>query len=672
MPNSIQETSPGHEISYHSGIFRAKFPAMRAFMDRWAASRKLLAVKTGVLRLLMILFLIAGGAFARTIHLKAGTPIFAEPSANAAVTGLLNDANVQETRQVQRVFVETHPLARYYDYYLISRQGEPDAWVCPVLRYSKKVDGTAGIVSAYALPSWQVTTLVVTMALMLIAAGHWWRVCKATRLLSRMEARLLPFWPPLLIVLLRWTFLQIALAASHNVVTIAFDELGYFQVAGDLLQGHFSGPWKYLFGQGLLYVPFVWALQAKRYYDIAVIFSCFSAFVVMPACLLLLYGIIRRLGGSTKQAFLAGIGWSLLPFVYHYFPFWNEHVFKSFFAFPRFSFCFRFYALLIATGFNGMSDPWGTCLVYLCTYLSLRLPGRLRDLCLISALFGLACLIRLASIFYAPVIAYLFWTSLRKRNADWRSVRHALVLCFLTFSGVFLPQFCINWLHFGSIWIFPYILHNGAHDGFEWNFFRDGLQFLVRCNYAIWALAIPCLFAQKNRHLRTTLVLWAVPSILYFFGYNHTFCDAVRYLLGTYGPLLAAVALAVPNGKFLSADQCRRRYRVTAAVTGCLLFITPSDYAWPYQLPFDLQVLPGGRIVSLVLALGALLYLILVSVGIRNEPRLLLFCIGFAVVFLPACVWIFLTAFVVLLGQACLETARSVMGIPSLPSPAAD
>ena len=68
--------------------------------------------------------------------------------------------------------------------------------------------------------------------------------------------------------------------------------------------------------------------------------------------------------------------------------------------------------------------------------------------------------------------------------------------------------------------------------------------------------------------MRAVLGLWALPVILFFCGYSHTFCDAVRFILSAYIPLLAA-AVWVPVNIWQKKDW--RRGGIYLAMTLILI-----------------------------------------------------------------------------------------------------
>ncbi len=591
--------------------------------------------------LLFVFCLVWSDGHAREVSVSPGTPVFRDPSTDSPVIAVLPSAIRVSSFGRRREIVATHPLVRYFYHYPILLPDGRRGWVSPFLRYGKDAGGRPVLRAAYSTPAWQKAFLGAILAGL---AGVAWSLLRLRGSPpGRPDEIRGAVLPATLagIVLLRWFFLLLCLMRSHNIITIAFDELGYFEVAKGILSGNLSGPWKYTVGQGMLYLPFVAFSGAREYYDIAVPFAWFSGFILMPACLVFLYLIVRRLTGSPARALAAALIWSATPFLHHYFQYWDEGIFKSFIALPRFTLCFRFYNILVGTGFNAMSDTPAMFLILLCIVLATHLPPRLQSLLLVSALFSLSCLIRLSNIYFGPLIAWLFWRGAGESLLRERRLALSILLCVAVFVAVFSPQFLVNYLHFGSAWTFPYILHSGAHKGFEWAFLDSGTRFLAGANHAIWVLGVLGMLFMSDRGLRVALVLWAVPLTLFFCGYNYVFADGVRFLLPTYGALIAAFVCS----DIWTRTTAREKTCLLAALGGSIMLVCPSAYFWEHQLPFDLQRFAwGAKAIHLAEIVFPTLILTL-AIANRRNPYLSRFYLVFLIVFFAGQPYLFLVAF---------------------------
>ena len=357
------------------------------------------------------------------------------------------------------------------------------------------------------------------------------------------------------VIAVRAALLSYVLCMAGAIVCNPADEPGYFAVGYDLLQGKCVGPWTYPVGHGvLMMMPWIIFTGAENYFDIAVGISWFSGFVLGSAALLLAFRLLLALKISDKTAFAAVLAWAVLPFFVHHIPDWGTLTFFSMIDLPAITPCFRFYMQLIGSGFNGMSDMFSTVLVFGVLLLAMRMPVKTCFLILIAGLFGTVCLVRLNNIFFAPVLALI----LVERFMPRLKTRLNLAMFLLTGGASFMAavgiQLAVNYFQFGDAWTFPYSLHaldraagDRPADGFTFATLLKGsnLRYLLESNLGVMSCAIAGMILMKDRRLRAVLGLWALPVILFFCGYSHTFCDAVRFILSAYIPLLTA-AVWVP------------------------------------------------------------------------------------------------------------------------------
>jgi hypothetical protein len=344
------------------------------------------------------------------------------------------------------------------------------------------------------------------------------------------------------------------------------DEPGYFAVGYDLLQGKCLGPWTYPVGHGvLMMMPWIIFTGAESFFDIAVGISWFSGFVLGSAALLLAFRLLLALQIPVKTVFAAVLAWAVLPFFVHHIPDWASQTFHHLIDLPSIRPNFSFYMQLIGSGFNGMSDMFSTVLVFGVLLLALRMPAKTCFLILAAALFGTACLVRLNNIFFAPVLALILVERFMPRLKTWQNLAIFLLAGGASFLATVGIQLAVNYLQFGDAWTFPYSLHaldrsagDRPADGFTFATLLKGsnLRYLLESNLGVMSCAAAGLILMRERRLRAVLGLWALPVILFFCGYSHTFCDAVRFILSAYIPLLAA-AVWVPVKVWQNKDWRR-------------------------------------------------------------------------------------------------------------------
>ena len=493
-------------------------------------------------RVLAILLLMLGLAgIGAELELPPGTPVFEAPSPTAPVAGVLREASrIRPSGPPVRGWLRQHPLARPALFYPVA-DGTTTRYVSPDLR----VEGERTLYWSQRFPPAGQLLLPAALGVLLFLLYRLIRIPEARR-----DARICAG----IIVAARVALLAFVLIMAGGIYCNPADEPGYFAVGYDVLHGKFAGPWTYPVGHGvLMMMPWIALTGARDYFDLAIPLSWFSGFVLGPLALFLGFRILLALKVGLKTAFAAVLAWALLPFFFHHAPDWSNLVFHSFFDIPATRGSFRYYMELIGCGFVGMSDMFSTVLVFACLLAGLRMPARLGYLAAVSALFGIACLVRLNNVFYAPVLAFLLLARFVPTFADARAV----LRFFLTGSVVYLAvvgiQLAVNHHQFGDCWIFPYSLHaldrasgDRPADGFTLATLMKtaNLRYLLESNLAVMSFAVAGLGLLPDRKLRAFFGLWSIPVILFFCGYSHTFCDAVRFILPAYVPLLAAAACA--------------------------------------------------------------------------------------------------------------------------------
>jgi hypothetical protein len=592
-------------------------------------------------RLLPLLaVLLLAGCQPREVLIVAETPVFATPSADAAVVTVAMADTTLPIQAVQRVYLQEnpalrhqrtwHPLMVYTDFYQVSLRSGVTGWVSEDLL----VDRATGTVVPRPLPQpiWQYLFLLGLAGLVVLGLA-WWRQGGWQQLAGPTPRR--ATWLALgWLCLLRATLLALVLYLAGRVMIHPTDETGYFAIARNLLDGQLGERWTYTIGQGLLYLPLVLVTGARDYYGIVAPLSLLTAFVLAPLALVLLHAILGELGATARQRLLVLALLVVLPFLYvpveqHPGASAVREVFKAIFMVQDLSpASYSLYHLYFWTGLNGLSDTPGMVLVLLCVWLALRLaPGR-RYLIAIAALFGFACLVRINYVFFAPLLAYLFWERLRPL---YRSPRQALGLVGLAvavFLAVFGWQLVANRLHHGGWLTFPYVLHqNRAAEGFALALFKSGGRYLVQCNFLYMVLAAAGVWFVRESRQRIVLLLWAVPLLLFFAGYPVVAASPIRFILPIYGALLALAVLARP----WEGLPTSRAIALTLVLIANVVLVAPNVLpAPPYAL--RLEQWPNGaqlvRQLALYLPLASLALTVVLCRQYRRPLRFMIVALG--------------------------------------------
>lgn len=502
-----------------------------------------------------LIFIIALAAsftvLGKNIKVEPFTPIYDSATANAKVIAVFQDSTeLPLTGNYKRVFIARHPLAKYTLFYPVRLEDGRNAYVAPDIRL-KDENGKMKMFSVGYQPWWRTCWLVVALTGLVIFLFLQIRNLYELRAAKSCSAREAWYWVVILI-LLRHVMLLALLICGNDIVCSASDDPGYFLVAKDLLSGKIDGPWSYPIGHGVLFfIPAIILTGAEEFYDLSVQFAYFSGFVLAPLTLVMGFQLLRKIGFGARYAFAAVLLLTLMPFFMAWEPSWEQKIFTSaIVTFPPSS-AFGYYNSLIGSGFNAMSDTPSNFMLVGTLLLIMTLPPKLFSTAIASALLALCCMTRLNNVLFLPAAGYMLFNCNRQRLSDLRYLVLSVVVGAGVFFLVFLPQFLINWHQFGSPLTFSYVLHGAGLQqlerpdaGFTFHTLLQWvhLRFLANSNFVVWVGAISGMLIMKNRFQRNLLVLWAIPVLIFFAGYSHTFCDAVRFVISSYLPLLAAFA----------------------------------------------------------------------------------------------------------------------------------
>lgn len=612
--------------------------------------------KNRLIILFSLLFLICIGYFltpsSKVLKITPGMFGSDSPSVKAKIKVVFNKTVYLPYVKKKILIKAKHPLARYFILYQVVTPNQKTYWVCPETRISKTSNGKIVVRAMPQKLYWRYWILALSILMLLVPVSV--RIYMHIKPADKLKKQ--PYLKDILHILTIlgtcWLSLVLLLIYSDNIITSASDDPGYFQSAIGIINLDFKGPWSYTIGLGLWYIPFIIYYKATEFYDIALPFANFCGFFVMPATMVFIYFIVKKLSHSRIKALICTIMLSLFPFFYHYIQNWDERFFKSYFALPSILFDNSFYNTILIRGYNSMSDTPSNFLITLCLMLVLYLPSKKRYTALIAFIFGISCLVRINNIFFSPVLAWLFWNRLTESEINWKQIIKNGVIALIAFVITFLPQLFINHYQFGSVLTFPYILHNNeAARGFKWAILTTGINFMGAANLAIWAAGLSGMLFIKDRKLRNSLILWGIPVILFFFGYPCIICDARRFILSSFGAMFAAFACL----EFWGQLNLKQKIITFLIIGFGLLFVTPSGYLYTDQLPFNLQIFPWGKnfifAMSIIMPLGTLG----LAWYLRKIPRASLFILCFALIYYIGNVYILAIAMCLLLILALYD-----------------
>ena len=332
-------------------------------------------------------------------------------------------------------------------------------------------------------------------------------------------------------------------------------------------------------------------------------------------------------------------------------------------------------------GRNAMSDYTAIFLLIILLYAAMKKSRSLIRFFLLSMGFGFLCLVRINYIFFAPLLAFVFYDSFSELWKNKRNYLYAFLCGSAGFMLVFVWQFVVNKIQFGSPLVWPYSLHEFAPDrGFVWNVVPYGFKYLCQTNYVYLILGISSLLFLPERKTRALLTLWIFPLLFFFCGYPVVFNSPIRFIFAIYAPLLAA---AVMNPVWKAAWSVRIKAALVV-LSSCLL--CKSNVFFIYFQPWNLEKIGWPNTVFMITQGVVCLFCCAVIFSMRKELeadyantiRHFRFLLIFTSVFFLGSVCIYISAILILAafvyGLRDTWTAiREIAGKTSLQNgPAAD
>ncbi len=491
--------------------------------------------------LLIVLFgfvPVAGGT--ETIVLRAGTPLFrtAELSAHAhRPLVLMRDVSGVEVagRSVYRF--EQHPLMRKLESLCVRMPDGMKFWISKRMRYAPGLNRGRGGYEYLPHPA-----ALGLAAFFLLASGvGGFGFLRAQR--EKKPGRALG-WALFALLGLRYGALALLCHTAAATGFFPSDEYGYFEAARGIASGDWSGPWRYTVGLPFCYVPFIKLLGADCFPGIESAFSRFNALFVAPAALLLGFGVLYKLSGRLRAAFTAAALTEVFFFFHQYRDMiWKGvYVYKSFFGTVPSDWCYELHSKFLLYGLHAGSENWAMLLVFGGALWILCDRNAQRPVAVSALIFAFACLVRINNIFFAPLYVFLLWNRLLPEERRFRRLIPPVLLGAGVFLLGFLPQLYANFRHFGSIFTFPYILHDAeVYKGFVLANVPEGFRFICGTAWVYLASgAVGMLFIGDGK-LRLALALWSVPLMVFFSGYPALGAGSTRFLMIVYPALVAGM-----------------------------------------------------------------------------------------------------------------------------------
>ena len=536
-----------------------------------------------VLKKLFLLLILLGAVCVSALEIPAGTPVFASPDPRTQPLATATETFDAKVVDRKVFFLPYDFMVRRMMFYKIEVAEDRTAFCSPELQCAPGKDGQwridfrppAGF--KFGDQFLLICLAALSMVTMILARGR-------MKENGGERADWFLAWLP---GLCKSMVLLSILMAAGGIYLFSSDEPDFFVTGADLAAGTLAHFQPRSLGTGIWYAPFVRLLRAETVYDILVPVSYVTAFVLSPLALALFYSFLRRflVRGAALTAVMAV---AVAPLFFFRAEVFDQGFVQCFFLPSSTVQGFRLYQTMIWGGFNAMSDTPAMLCLFAGLAAAVRFVHPRTAMMWSAGWLAAAMLFRVNAALFLPAFA-LLWLNTRPKWQDW---------CWAALVGgiVFLPQLIVNAVQLGNPFVFPYIRYENTADGFMFRMFPANAKLLFGANAPFFWAGLGGLLLMKRSLLRLFLVLWIVPTTVFFLGYFHYRDDAVRFLLPLFAPLCAAAAAGFYEA--FGSDRVK-----IALVCIMIFFVAP---AIPYHAGIgECWRLPAGT--SVVIAWGCVI-----------------------------------------------------------------
>lgn len=577
------------------------------------------------------------------IEVLSETPLYSTPSIDGQPLGIIKRPITVSVLQQVYSRKKRGSLYRDLSLYKINIDGQA-MWVCPEMK-AEEVKGR-GFITFRPNYTYLYGTYLLAAIMLSLLAYYFYKVAKGTFQTIPLKNRLWLFAG--IVLLAHFARLFLLIYSANGELRYPLDEMSFFKPAQDLLSWDFSEKWNMTMGMPLVYIPFLLATNANSVFDIVEPFCIFSGMILMPLSLICLFFVIKKLSSSEHKAFWAVFIWIMLTMVYCIAESPKQISFFSPLGIQLSHYIRTCYGFIL-TGYNSMSGNVSMCSLLIALTCSLYMKSNLRKYIIVGAIFGFSCLTRVNNIFFAPLIAWIFWYTDKTKYEDWKFLLKAAVSAIGAFIAVFSIQLAVNHIQFGSIFTFPYVLHpTEVYKGFEWQNIPARINYYFSLHYFYFAIGIAGLVTIKNRFLRNSLILWITPLMIFFCGYI-VIGQPYRFVLPIFAGLTAAFACsdAWKSDKIL--------YRGMLIVTIFLLVFPILPFSFIEQPVRDIWYID---FFSSIRRFAAPALWVVTLFAVRKERSLLTFILLYGVLIFIDSNWLIFAALVALAIYAGYEFIR--------------
>jgi len=625
------------------------------FSDNWEMRLSIMVSVKKCLLVPILLSLLSILSAAETVFVPQNSLLFKSKkgadvlSSSWDIQALTNQDSAIEIIKKEKVFLNLNPgTGIFTDAYYLKIPGTDGLCYFPEVRFRKGMDGSI-------IPRVDKIDSLMFLGIFLIVIGL---AALVAFFHSKSEKKY--YLLPAALLLFFWGYASWYVGYMSNSIIAPSDELFYYDVATKLLAFDFASKYRYLLGFPIFISPVILLFQVQSSAEFIRIFMNFQTVILIPGLFLLLYRFFyKKFGISRMQSFCIQVLWLLLMVFYmptyggidpslSYVP--SNYASNANFSCSGSIFYFSFFQFTWL-GRNALSDYAAVFLLMVLLYVSMQKSSSLIRFFVLSMGFGFLCLVRINYIFFAPLLAFVFFDAFSELWKDKRNYLYAALCGIAGVMVVWIWQLILNKIQFGSPFIGPYSTHKyGPDQGFAWNVIPYGFKYLCQTNYVYLIFGLSSFIFLPDRRIRALLTLWIFPLFLFFIGFPGVFQHPFRFIL----PLIPLLIAAMVMNPVWQAAWPVRIKAALVVFSSCLL--CKSNIFFTHFQPWNLGKFGLSNLDVMVIQGLVCLFCCAVIVSMRkdlrtdyaNTIRHFRFLIVFTSVFFLGSVCIYITGLLVL------------------------
>ena len=529
---------------------------------------------------LILLLTISFSTYAHEISFQKKTPFFSKPNIKSQIISVNENDLKLKSLEEKSTILDNHPLVRKIKFHkVLLGKNKIAVWASPNLELSK-IENKSIILprkiinNTFTYMQYILLFLLTTLLLFLFYVNFIKTNKPKSNSLSITVALIS------ILIILRLILVCFILSRTNGLFTYPADENSYTQIANDIFNLDFSNiaNWSYAYGYSLFLLPILWLFKTGSYYSLIQEISFYNCFIISSVNIILLFFIIKKLGNSNYKAFLVQLCIIIFSFTFLSIENWPIKFFTTVFN------CsgvwstenYGIYNMFHNINYVGLSHVVSSCIFYLAILLTLYLSPKIKLIIIVSALFALAFLVRIDTIFFSPLIAFLFWTKFKYRiKSDYLFLLKIVIISVAVFAVVALPQLIINYTARNNIFASPYELHAIAQKA-KWTLetmLSYGINFQISLTLIYVVLGLTGLLFVKNKQTKNILILWAIPFYIFYCGFACSGNNPVRFVQITFSASIGAFIICEiwNNLKF------KESFLLIVSIILNIIFISPRN-----------------------------------------------------------------------------------------------